>query len=196
MLQGVSTNYQPNQIAGGIKSNWQNKSDYKNYYAKKGEPMYQKDMDEDEDGIITFEEFNNYCDANGISAEDRQLMLQNRLSWHLTQETAKKSKEIKEEDKNLQQQDKEQVYAKSGEPKYEEKMDSDSDGVITYDEYMKYCEENVSEEKEQSAGTVVEKVEDPDSEAENVRPVNIGKALNTYAESKAEAPVSKIEGTA
>lgn len=196
MLQGVSSNYPSNQISNGINSNWKNKTEYGNYYAKKGEPMYQKDMDEDEDGVVTFEEFNDYCDANGISVKDRQLMLQNRISWHLTQEMKEKSKEIKEKDKNNNQEE-ERVYAKSGEPKYEAEMDADSDGVITYDEYMKYCEENgVSDEKEQSAGTVVEKVEDADSERENVRPVNIGKALNTYAESETEAPESKIEGLA
>ena len=31
------------------------------YYAKKGEPMYMKEMDADEDGVVSFEEFRNYC---------------------------------------------------------------------------------------------------------------------------------------
>ena len=49
----------------GIQTN--NFSNSKNaVYATKGEPMYQKEMDADEDGVITFKEFMDYCDENGI----------------------------------------------------------------------------------------------------------------------------------
>ena len=34
------------------------------------------------------------------------------------------------------------VYAKEGEPRYNEEMDLDKDGVVTMEEYRQYCEEN------------------------------------------------------
>ena len=49
----------------GIQAN--NFSNSKNaVYATKGEPMYQKEMDADEDGVITLKEFMDYCDEKGI----------------------------------------------------------------------------------------------------------------------------------
>ena len=34
------------------------------------------------------------------------------------------------------------VYAKEGDPNYDEKMDADGDGVVTMEEYQEYCKEN------------------------------------------------------
>ena len=180
----------------GTNNALQNKQNNNLYYAKKGEPMYQKDMDEDEDGIVTFEEFNDYCDANGIGAKERQLMLQMRLSYHMTQEMAKKSKEIekikpKEEESETAQkesaenEDEEAVYARIGDTKYENVMDSDNDGVITYDEYMKYCEENneTPKDKDKSAKAELEKTEDPETKEKRIVVKNYGKAIQSYSNS-------------
>ena len=43
---------------------------------------------------------------------------------------------------NQAQNNKPALYAKEGEPRYDEAMDYDGDGVVTMDEYQKYLEEN------------------------------------------------------
>ena len=43
---------------------------------------------------------------------------------------------------NYAQTNKPAVYAKDGEPQYDEAMDYDGDGVVTMEEYQQYCEEN------------------------------------------------------
>ena len=49
---------------------------------------------------------------------------------------------------NIIEEEQEKVFAKKGQDNYNEVMDFDGDGVVTYDEYMRYCEENaVSEYK-------------------------------------------------
>ena len=60
---GMQSSFLKTQNAG-IKMNTQNNNSA--YYAKKGEPMYIKEMDADEDGIISFDEFKSYCDEKGI----------------------------------------------------------------------------------------------------------------------------------
>ena len=40
------------------------------------------------------------------------------------------------------EEEQEKVFAKKGENNYNEAMDFNGDGVVTYDEYMKYCEDN------------------------------------------------------
>lgn len=98
--------------------------------------------------------------------------------------------------REIQPQTTEQVYAKEGDSKYSEEMDIDSDGTITYDEYMKYCEENaVSQYSENPGNTIVEKVEDKDTHIQSIRPINIGKALNTYFHNEVTMPEAKIEST-
>ena len=43
---------------------------------------------------------------------------------------------------NHAQTNKPAVYAKDGDPQYDEAMDYDGDGVVTMEEYQQYCEEN------------------------------------------------------
>ena len=43
---------------------------------------------------------------------------------------------------NLLEEEQEKVFAKKGQDNYNEAMDFNGDGVVTYDEYMRYCEEN------------------------------------------------------
>ena len=150
-------------------------------YARKGEPMYQKDMDADEDGVITFQEFNDYCDENDISYGERQQMLQNRLEFQLHADRAESSEQIRQI-----KPEGEAVYAKEGDDENDEEIDSNGDGKITYDEYMKYCEE---QEKAQET-TQPEKAE-LSTDEEKVVVKNEGKAINQYT--KTEAPEPKIE---
>ena len=74
---GLQTNFLNKKPAGlnfGMKTNNNNTA----YYAKKGEPMYVKEMDADEDGIVSFDEFKDYCQANGISSKEMVRMVEMR----------------------------------------------------------------------------------------------------------------------
>lgn len=51
---------------------------------------------------------------------------------------------------NQAQNNKPAVYAKEGEPRYDEAMDLDGDGIVTMDEYQKYLEENSVSTTEQA----------------------------------------------
>ncbi len=98
--------------------------------------MYQKEMDADDDGVITLEEFRDYCKEHDISVKQQQQMLRDRLNYQLNTERAESSEQISKIESEAQA-----VYAKEGDDKYKEELDYNGDGKITYDEYMKYCEE-------------------------------------------------------
>lgn len=154
-------------------------------YAEKGDPIYQKEMDSDEDGVITFEEFKDYCLENDISADEMKQMLKNRLNYQLGNEREKISAEIREI-----KSDSEVVYAKEGEEDYDKEMDEDGDGKITYEEYMKYCEEHeeTKTEKEPEKAVI-----ESSTDNEKVVIKNSGKAVNKYSESENTKTETKIE---
>ncbi len=150
-------------------------------YAKKGDPMYQKEMDTNEDGVITLEEFRDYCKEHDISVKQQQQMLRDRLNYQLNTERTESSEQISKIESEA-----ETIYAKEGDDKYKEEIDSNNDGKITYDEYMKYCEEQEKAQETQQP----EKAELSTNE-EKVVVKNEGKAINQYT--KTEAPEAKIE---
>ena len=76
-------------------------------------------------------------------------------------------------------EEEEKVFAKKGEDNYNEAMDFNGDGIVTYDEYMKYCEENaVSEYKSSPSVKFVSIAQNTDGQ---IRPVHIGRALENYS---------------
>ena len=81
---------------------------------------------------------------------------------------------------NIIEEEQEKVFAKKGEDNYNEAMDFNGDGVVTYDEYMKYCEDNaVSQYNSNPSYTFVSTAQNTDGQS--VRPVHIGRALDTYS---------------
>lgn len=154
-------------------------------YAEKGQPMYQKDMDKDEDGVITLEEFTTYCDENDISYTQRKQMLENRLNYQLRTEHAKVSTEI-----SKIKPKEEEIYAKEGDEKYDEEIDENGDGKITYDEYIKYCEEHEKDAPENSSSAKMEKEDD------EVVIKNPSKAILSYSKSENGEVESKIKNEA
>ena len=84
-------------------------------------------------------------------------------------------------DSLIQAQEKEEkVFATKGEDNYNEAMDFNGDGVVTYDEYMKYCEDNaVSQYNSNPSFTFVATAHN--LEGQSIRPIHIGKALETYS---------------
>ena len=74
----------------------------------------------------------------------------------------------------------EKVFATKGEDNYNEAMDFNGDGIVTYDEYMRYCEENaVSQYSSNPSYTFVSTAQN--SDGQSVRPVHIGRALENYS---------------
>ena len=79
-----------------------------------------------------------------------------------------------------EQQKEEKIFAKKGEDNYNKAMDFNGDGIVTYDEYMRYCDENaVSQYSSNPSYTYVSIAQNLDNQ--NVRPVHIGRALDTYS---------------
>ena len=100
----------------------------------------------------------------------------NMLDTHLFQA----SKVNKPTLEKIFEDDKEKIFAAKGEDNYNEAMDFNGDGVVTYDEYMRYCEENaVAEYNSNPSYTFVSAVQNTDDQS--VRPVHIGRALDTYS---------------
>jgi hypothetical protein len=81
---------------------------------------------------------------------------------------------------NLLEEKEEKIFTQKGEENYNEAMDFDGDGVVTYDEYMKYCEENaVSQYNLNPSFTFVSTAQN--SDGQSVRPIHIGRALECYS---------------
>ena len=81
---------------------------------------------------------------------------------------------------NILEDKEEKVFAQKGEDNYNEAMDFNGDGIVTYDEYMRYCEENaVSQYNSNPSYTFVSTVQNLDGQT--IRPVHIGRALETYS---------------
>ncbi len=93
---------------------------------------------------------------------------------------------------NIIEEDKEKIFAKKGQDNYNEVMDFNGDGVVTYDEYMKYCEDNaVSQYNSNPSYTFVSTVQNTDGQS--IRPVHIGRALDTYSHFGEEALKPYVE---
>lgn len=173
-------------------------------YATKGEPMYQKEMDTDEDGVITFKEFMDYCDENGIGYKERVLMLNNRMTYQLNKKTAESSEKVQQEAEKAEESksteennDSEKVYARKGDTNYEEVIDGNDDGTITYAEYMEYCRKQSENSADQAFSPKAEavKTENPETKEEQIVVKDYAKAFKSYANSESKAE-GKIENEA
>lgn len=181
---GMQSSFLKTQNAG-IKMNTQNNNSA--YYAKKGEPMYIKEMDADEDGIISFDEFKSYCDEKGISDKERIKMAEMATSYRLRQAQKKASDNVKKEGKtNNSASNAEAVYAKRGDSKYDEVMDTNNDDKITYKEYIEYCQEHSNSPKNKIEG-------DAEASEESSSDFGTRKAIEAYTKQDSEYE-SQIEG--
>lgn len=173
------------------------------YYAKKGEPMYMQEMDADEDGVVSFDEFRDYCKEHNISTKQMVNMVDMANNYRTLQANEKASQSIfnkiinPENNKNSitpidinPSSKSEHVYAQRGESKYDESMDLNSDDKVTYDEYIKYCESH-AKTNESKSDTKVEKTDDG-----TFKTSSASKALHAYAKSSSQAPEGKYEEVA
>ncbi len=158
------------------------------YYAKKGEPMYQEDMDSDGDGIVTFDDFREYCKANDISSKDVSDMIDIRMAYRMSQYAAdvfKKADLNKLSTGNL-----DLIYATDGDGNYDAEIDSNKDSKISYTEYLRYCEQNARMEAKNSDTKVVE------DDKNKFMTVSFGHASNAYNRVQSDAPEGKVESKA
>ncbi len=117
--------------------------------------------------------------SSGISAASMNLQFINdaaAVSSMAMDKTNPSAEEIKTE---------EAVYAKEGDPKYDEAMDENSDGTITYEEYMNYVSESLASAASAEISPAATSVK-TDSEG-NVQPVNAGRALAAYSNASSSA---------
>ena len=183
---GLQTNFLNNKTSG---FNTQ-KSNNSAYYAKKGEPMYMKEMDSDEDGIVSFDEFKDYCHANGISAKEMIRMAEMASAYRTMQAQKKAEKEVKKQGNSDNNIDDAAVYARRGDGKYDEAMDTNNDDKVTYKEYIEYCEEN-SKPQEQKANTKVDEKDDGE-----FKTTSSGKAVSTYSQNESAPAEGKVDDEA
>lgn len=123
-----------NSIGQSSKSFFNTANSDNSIYARYGEPTYQKSMDLDEDGQITFDEFRQYCKDNGLSSDEIEKLLEARAMWKMLQE----SKEKREEIQDQKEAQKDNIYSKND--------DSSDNQIADFDEYMEYCKEHAKEE--------------------------------------------------
>ena len=105
-----------------------------------------------------------------MSSVSNQLMMNqfmlNQQLLNQTYESSVKIKEIKT--------DNDLSYAKDGDAKYDKAMDSDGDGIISYDEYMEYCKQNASSTPVEKNTTTV------DENSETFQTKNVVKDIEKY----------------
>ena len=186
-LQTGFLNKKPVGLNFGMKTNNNNSA----YYAKKGEPMYMKEMDADEDGTISFDELKDYCKANGISSKEMVKMVEIANSYRTMQGEKKAEKKVKEnssdDKKATKEVESEAVYAKRGDGKYDEAMDTNNDDKVSYKEYIEYCKEH-SQPQEQKSDTRVSESEDGE-----FKTTSTGKAINSYTQSETESAENFVD---
>ncbi len=109
--------------------------------AKRGQAGYLKQIDLDEDGKISLEDFNEYCETNGIEGKAKLAMITAMMAANTNSKIAKETAKEENSEKDANSIDDKAVYAKEGDEKYDEAMDENNNGVVTYAEYLKYKNE-------------------------------------------------------
>ena len=160
-------------------------------YAQKGEPMYMAEMDSDEDGTVTLDEFKDYCKDKGIGTRDMVKMSQ-YASMYRTMKAENEaidyiSKLIPHVHPNLKQADSGSDHLKGSEDQYNISNDTNQPNIVKYDEYMKYCEQNTVPH-ELKSNTAVEETDDG-----NLKITNSGKVIDSYEKSESTSLNSTFE---
>ena len=148
------------------------------YYAKKGEPMYMADMDSDQDGNVTIDEFREYCKSKGMSTRDVVKMSQMAAAFRTMKAETEAfdyiSKLIPNVHPNLRQSGAESSNLRSDENKYNISDDTSKNNNVSYKEYMEYCEQNVTPHVFMSDA----KMQETENGKQEIR--NYGKAVESY----------------
>jgi len=135
-------------------------------YATEGELIYEKKMDLDEDGTITFDEVKEYCKKNKVNLNE---VLNKWQSYRILQNEQDVAKEIMKslEEEDDETSDDELVYAKVGDEKYEAQMDTNKDKVVTYKEYNDYCAKHKENESKNDIKDIIKEYGLDENESDN-----------------------------
>jgi len=176
-------------MKSNISTNFNSNIASSNLYATKGEPTYMKDMDTDNDGNITMDEFREYCKANDISTNEMKNMLELRMAYKMSQDITNQINNLQNEQKNDKKSigNLDLIYAEKNDSKYDENMDTDGDSKISYKEYLRYCEQN-SKTATQHYDTKIK-----ENSKSKFMTVSYGKVSNAYNKTDVELPELKVE---
>ena len=145
MISNISGNEKSNLNINKIEND--NSPMKKIILANKGEADYIAAMDADNDGAVSMDEFDKYCEKNGISQEAKQKLL-------LTMQMAKTSEAILKE---ASKKDEEEIYTQEEENDKENKEIDEEDSKIDYEKYIKYCEEYTNSDTKEEPKIFIEK---------------------------------------
>ena len=171
-----------NKTTGGNSNDTTNNT---GYYAKKGEPMYMADMDSDEDGIVTLDEFRDYCKSKGINTREMIKMSQTASSYRVMMAEEDTINYISKLIPNISPKLKQSEYLKPNENQYN--ISPNSDKKVSYQEYMEYCQQN-SVQNEYKSNSKVENSDDG-----TLKISNKGYAVKSYKDSEDESVKSTFE---
>ena len=160
-------------------------------YAQKGEPMYMADMDSDEDGTVTLDEFRDYCKSKNINTREMVKMSKMAASYR-TMEAENQtidyiSKLIPNIHPNVKQANSDSNHVKSDENKYNISPNVHGEQKVSYKEYMAYCEQNAKTDEVKTDT----KVQEDDSGVHKI--TNAGKAIFAYKNNNAHTVKSTFE---
>ena len=160
-------------------------------YAQKGEPMYMADMDTDEDGTVTLDEFREYCKAQGISSREMVKMSKLASSYRTMKAENETidyiSKLIPNVFPKLKEANSESTHLRQEENKYNISNDKNYENKVNYNKYLEYCQENAVSQ-ELKSDTKFEETNDG-----HLKISNSGKALNFYKNNEGHLLKSTFE---
>lgn len=169
MLSNISSNNMPE--VNSISANQSNKSGNV-VLARKNDPGYMKSMDYDNDGVITMEDFNQYCEKNSIDGNGRLRLLTIILLSKTTSEIKKEIQEKNPQDFNDKNKETDSQFAKEN-----------NGEKISYQEYIEYYDKKYTKNED------IKKEEN-----KNPKDIKIKKALDAYSTKEEEKPEIKIDG--
>ncbi len=171
MLSNISSNNMPE--VDSISLNQANKSGNV-VLLRKNDTGYIKSMDYDNDGAITLDEFNQYCEENSIDGDGRLKLLTTIL-------LSKTAAEIKEDIKKNNPQEFSEEENKENLSIHDENNENKE---VSFQEYLDYYEEKYNQTNNATQ----------EEKTENTKDVKLKKAISAYNQKEEQKPDLKIDG--
>jgi len=157
-------------------------------YAKKGEPMYMAEMDSDEDGVVSLDEFRDYCKSKGIGTK-KMIQMSQMASTYRTMQAENQtidyiSKLIPNIGPKVKQADSNQSQTNN---KFNISNDPNNDQKVSYKEYMAYCEQNTNPIELKS------NIKTEEADDGSLKITNSGKSINSYLKHEKDSLLNTFE---
>ena len=100
--------------------------------------------------------------------------------------------------KNIQEAQNIAIYSIEGDSKYNSDIDNDSDGIITFNEYVQYLTQQKLEKSSNALKNLARftKTTDSTTGLEKITITDIGRAIRSYVNNLANVPEAKISAKA